>query len=302
MDCKIDWNCGSNKINIDLFERGNLKIFIPSYRRPYAASTPALLDACAVDYILVLRPSQVRLYRENPRFRKNPHCRIAVLNGEEGLAQAREACRDLVDPGEWCLQLDDNIRRFTAADPDFYRETSDIGCNPLRVAYQPLLNVVVDFNQFYHQVITDSIREAEGRGANVVAFSPHENPYFRRYKFRDVAYTQNKAVLLRNTGLSWDQSNGHDAMEEYALCAAQHLEYGRVLVNYYGHPVARHYEPGGLGPYAQRLLAKLLACQDIMERFPGFFRQQKEGELTVRWRSLQQIEKWRSAYKFRLSS
>ena len=278
-----------------------MKIFIPSYNRPLTATTPALLDDCGVDYILVLRPSQVKLYRENPRFRNNPHCHIAVTDGELGLAAARESCRSIVAPGEWCLQLDDNIRGFTAAERSFYTSTDDVGCQPPRADYDQVLNVPVSFNQFYQHIVEDSIIVAEERGANIIAFSPHENPYFRRFKFRSVAYTQNKAVLLRNSGISWDQSNGHDAMEEYALCAAQQLEYGQVLVNYYGRPVARHYEPGGLGPYQARLPAKIAACEDLLHRFSGFFRRAcakrsqgiKEGELMLRWRTLDQIEKWR---------
>ena len=282
-----------------------MKIFIPSYNRPHTATTPALLDDCGVDYILVLRPSQVKMYRENPRFRNNSHCRIAVTDGELGIAAARESCRDIVSLGEWCLQLDDNIRGFTAADRSFYTSTDDVGFKPLRADYDRVMNISVSFNEFYQQIVEDSIRVAAERGANIIAFSPHENPFFRRFKFKSVAYTQNKAVLLRNTGISWDQSNGYDAMEEYALCAVQHLEYGKVLVNYYGRPVARHYEPGGLGPYEARLPAKIAACEDLLHRFPGFFRRAcakrsrgiKEGELMLRWRTPEQIQKWRSTLK-----
>src|ERR1700733_15329085 len=100
-----------------------MKIFIPSYNRPHTATAPALLDDCGVDYILVLRPSQLNMYRENPRFRNNSHCRIAVTDGELGIAAARESCRDFVSLGEWCLQLDDNIRGFTAAERSFYTST-----------------------------------------------------------------------------------------------------------------------------------------------------------------------------------
>lgn len=254
-----------------------------------------------MDYILVLRPSQVKMYRESPRFRNNSHCRITVTDGELGIAGARESCRGLVEPGEWCLQMDDNIRGFTAADPDFYHQHDQLaiapGCRPTRAQYDLALNRPVTFARFYEQILVDSIREAASRGSNVCAFSAFENPAFRYRKWNDVSYTQNKCVLLRNTGMSWDQSNGHDTMEEYALLAAHLSEYGRVLVNKWAQPVAGHYEPGGLGPYEERLPAKRLACTDIMERYPGLFRQHKDGELVLRWREVKQIERWREKFQ-----
>lgn len=113
----------------------------------------------------------------------------------------------------------------------------------------------------------------------------------------------NKCILLRKTLLHWDQSENHPEMEEYALCAAMHLEYGRVLINNYAHPVAGHYEAGGLGQYDRRLPGKIAACQNIMARWPGFCRNNgkksgvKEGELALRLRTLVQVERWRQEMK-----
>lgn len=279
-----------------------MKIFIPSYNRPWTATTHKLLQD--MPYTLVLRDEeQARLYRENPDFRK---ARIEIVGGGS-INDARETCRKELSDGEWCLQMDDNIRGFTMANIDFYRSVTDIGRKPSYREFNHLLNVSVSFAQLYESVLKECMDEAERRGANIVGFSPHANPWFRQKKWYDVGYIQNKMVVLRKTSLKWDQSNGHPAMEEYALCAAQHLEYGRVLINKFVYPVARHYEPGGLGPYEERLPAKIAACEDLLVRFPGFFRpgvtcrhergakaEPKPGELLIRPRTLEQVCAWQA--------
>jgi len=276
-----------------------MKIFIPTFNRPYSTTTPALLDAAGANYILVLRPSQVKSYRANDQFRRNPHCKIAVLDQEFSINYAREACRSMLAPGEWCLQMDDRIRGFTACEPDFYKSNTQLaheeGGRPKRAMYDDILNRPVTFAQFYEEIILDSIREAEERGANIVGFSPFDNPAFCYKKWNDVSYTQNKMILLRKTNLSWDQ--GLPAMEEYSMLASQLLEYGRVLVNKWARPVAGHYEPGGLGPLIDRLPAKRAACADIQTRWPGLFKDQRDGDLVLRWRELDQIERWRAGMR-----
>jgi hypothetical protein len=273
-----------------------MKIFVPSYQRSQTATTPVLLEKAGFDFILVLRPSQVAAYRHF----QSRHCKIAVMDTEESINAAREACRSLLAHGEWCLQMDDNIRAFTAAKQHVYDAGKALWesgqPNPVpgdRRKFARLLDVPVGFTEFYKRVVVDCVRESETRGSNVCAFSAFENPWFRFKKWHDVAYTQNKCVLLRNVGMSWDQSNGFPAMEEYALLAAHLLRDGRVLVNKWARPIAKHYEQGGIGPYKERLPAKRTACEDIMTRFPGLFRQHKDGELLLRWNSVEQVERWR---------
>jgi hypothetical protein len=272
-----------------------VKIFIPSYNRPWTATTPQLLDAEGTPYVLILKDrEQADLYRNNPAFRQS---KIAILDGG-GIADAREACREELNHGEWCLQMDDNVRGFRAAEPDVYRhhEKPEVspGERPTRRQYGRVLNIEVSFQRFHDQVLLDSIAEAERRGAYIVGFSPFDNPTFQYKKWNDVSYVQNKVVLMRKTEMAWDQSNGFPAMEEYALLAAHLLKYARVLVNKWAHPIAGHYEPGGLGPLAERLPAKRAACADIQARFPGLFLPQRDGDLLLRWRELDQIERWRA--------
>src|SRR6266849_4137450 len=164
-----------------------MKIFIPTYNRPWTATTPDLLDAVGGDYTLILcDKEQVRLYLENPKFRARRK-RIAVLEGGS-INEAREAARGELEYGEWCLQLDDNIRGFTAAESGFYRREQQLTWKDgyrknTRRLYDHVMNIPVTFAQFYEQVITDSMAEGESRGSNVVAFSAIENPHFRYKKW-----------------------------------------------------------------------------------------------------------------------
>lgn len=282
-----------------------IRIFIPTHDRATTATTPQLLAKEGLDFLLVVRPGQSRQYLANPfyRDRKRQFAVVDADNGQHGIHTSREACRSALDLGEWCLQLDDNIRGFTAAEPAFYKNYVDPEDNPTRAEFEHLFNVKVSFATLYEQVLLDSIREAERRGANLVAFSAFENPFFRRLKWRDCGYSQNKMILLRKTALHWDQSENHSTMEEYSLGAAMHLEYGRILINNLAHPIAGHYEPGGLGPYAERLPAKIDACINIKQRWPGFFRESQKksadprGELLPRFHTLGQVEQWRGEMK-----
>lgn len=280
-------------------------IFIPSYNRAGSPvfTTAALLQAAGVTaYKVVVRPSQYNAYVAHVA-KKN----LLVLPCEGGLNVAREFIRSRLKRGEWSIQFDDNVRGFIQPNRNFYRRNSEIGPGPgesmiTRARWQPTMNEHVSWKEFYELVVLDTLREAERRGAWLAGFSAHENPAFRARKFTDVGYVCGKMMLMRNQGLHWNQST-ESSGEDYALTAAHLYQNGRVLVNKWGHPLRVHYQPGGCGPYEERLPAMQRAQQELTQRYGDLFGvknanspDKKQGELRIRFNSLEQVERWRSHF------
>lgn len=276
-----------------------IKIFIPSWRRPTTMTTPALLEACGVKgYKVVIRETEYAAYCET-----TPKKNIIVVGADDGLNAAREHVRTTLKKGEWCLQMDDNVRGFIMCEPAFYRQNEEIVLEPgetmiTRAKWQATMNVEASFKEFYEHIIQDTLDECNMRGAYLAGFSAHENPAFRGKKFSDVGYVCGKTMLMRNQGLPWIQSEKSSG-EDYALTAAHLYENGRVLVNKWGHPKRVHYQAGGCGPYLERLPDMLAAQKDLMERYGDLFAikksKTKEGELRLRFNSVWQVAQWREA-------
>lgn len=281
------------------------KIFIPSYNRAGSGvfTTVNLLEnAGCHDYKVVVRPSQ---YQDYLRYVKRSN--LLVLPYEGGLNAAREFIRGRLKRGEWSIQFDDNVRGFIQPSKKFYRQNNEIAPGPgesmiTRARWQRTMNEHVSWKEFYKLVVLDTLREAEKRGAWLAGFSAHENPAFRARKWTDVGYVCGKMLLMRNQGLRWNQST-ESSGEDYALTAAHLYQNGRVLVNKWGHPLRVHYQPGGCGPYEERLPAMQRAQQELTQRYGDLFGvknanspEKKQGELRIRFNNLEQVERWRSNF------
>lgn len=279
-----------------------MKIFVPSWRRPDSMTTPSLLQACGItNYKVVVRETEYDAYLRGGTPKKN----LLVVGADDGLNAAREATRLLLRKGEWCLQMDDNVLGFVQCQRRFYDRHAEV---PLaadetmvtRAKWQTKMNERVDFTGFMY-VVEDTLRECEERGAYLAGFSAHDNPAFRFRKFTDVGYVCGKTMLMRNQGLPWCQST-ESSGEDYALTAAHLYDNGRVLINKWAHPMRKHYQPGGCGPYEERLPAMQRAQQELSARYGELFGiknannpEKKQGELRIRFNSLEQVEKWRAA-------
>ena len=280
-----------------------LQIFIPSYRRPDTTTTPALLDECGVKYTLIVREYEYAAYRAS-----FPSSKIMTIGNKDGLNAAREAARQQVNKGAWCLHMDDNVRGFVQCKKGFYRHNDCIVLDEnetmiTRAKWQSTLCEPATFAQFYDLIVCDTLVEANGRGAYLAGFSAHENPAFRGKKFTDVGYVCGKVMLMRNCGLSWNQSK-ESSGEDYALTAAHLYDHGRVLINKWGHPLRAHYQQGGCGPYDERLPAMLRAQRELKRRYGDLFAiknegksDKKQGELRIRFTNLEQVDVWRRALK-----
>lgn len=280
-----------------------IKVFIPSYRRPHTTTTPALLAACGVRATIIVRSTEADVYH-----RTLPEHDLLVVGPKDDLTAAREAARKTLKKGEWCLHMDDNVLGFIQPETKFYRKNNEITPGPgetmiTRARWQSTMNMKVDFAAWYALVVEDSLREAEKRGAHLVGFSAHENPAFRSKKYADVGYVCGKTMLMQNTRLPWKQSK-ESSGEDYALTAAHLYDHGRVLINRWGHPLRRHYMAGGCGPYEERLPAMLRAQTDLTKRYGAVFGiknadapEKKQGELRIRFNTLEQVAAWRDGLK-----
>lgn len=279
-----------------------MKIFVNSLNRPDTISVHRLLDESGLDYTLILHSEEQReRYLQNPTI--SPE-KILVSNQPVGMALNRNwLLENLVEDGEWYLILDDNITEFQAVPQPEY-ELPELPVQAQPELYKKLYERPITARQFVEEVCEPSIVEAERIGAKLVGFGSTTNFFFRARKYRHVGYVIGKTQLIKKTSLRYDLS-GVQAMDDY-LWTAQNLEtFGKVLINNYAVALKKHYAPGGIGTYEQRLPAKLRECAWLMERFPGLFRyKEKAGcdpkaEIQIRFSSPAQVEKWRAFMRTR---
>lgn len=284
-----------------------MKIFIPSYRRADVASTPALLEASGVtDYKIVIRDTEYKAYLEN--FKRS---NLMVVGADDHLSRVRELTRKKLRNGEWCLHLNDNIRGFIQCNKTFYKKNSFVPLEEgekmiTRKRWQPIMNEKVSFSEFLNLTILDTVRECEKRGSFIAGFASHENPAFRKQKYTDIGYVNGKALLLRNQGMSWNQSS-ESAGDDYGLTAAHLYKNGRIMINKWGCALNTHYQKGGTGPYEDRLPSMLRMQEEMIGKWGDLFaiknegnEEGRKGELRVRFRSLDQVENWRNNLKVKL--
>jgi hypothetical protein len=78
------------------------------------------------------------------------------------------------------------------------------------------------------------------------------------------------------------------------------FEHGRVLINKWGYPISKIYRPGGCGPYEERLPKMLTERERLLDRYGVLLAvknsKSREGELRIRFNSLQQVQTWREGF------
>lgn len=270
-----------------------MKVIILSKGRPDTISTHKLFE----DYILVLHTEE-----EKAEYLKNPTIspeKVVVSNAPFGVAYQRQWIQDnLIKPNEWYISLDDNIRSFQAVtDPHYWQEELPVKTDK---SMKAIYDTPCSTGRFLH-ICSEMAGKGERERIYNIGFGTTANFFFRDKKFRYVGYVISKAVVRKNVGTPF--ATDAQAMEDYAYTAETLLRYGKVLINNYVFPVAGHYEKGGIGTYAERLPKKIEACEILMRRYPGLFRHPKKkgtdpkGELAIRFTSLEQVEKWRTAMR-----
>jgi hypothetical protein len=263
-----------------------LRIFIPSKGRANVLTTPQLLEQYGIDYTIVLHNDQ-----EKQDYLKNKtlnHKKILVANVPIGMPQIMHFINTQIKKDEWILKLDDNIRSFTAVDDAHYKMAT-------APADRKIFNGEITPIKFL-QLVEDTIKEADKRGAKFIGFAVTDNPMFRSKKYRDVGYALGKMVCIKGSDLQFDL--GLQTRDDFEFTCQHLLRYGRVLINNFIKANAGHYEQGGCGTFDQRLPQRIADCVYLMNKYPMLLRYktQKEcppkSDIQLRFTNTVQVKQW----------
>jgi glycosyltransferase involved in cell wall biosynthesis len=214
---------------------------------------------------------------------------IVVSNAKLGIPFQRQWVLDnLVGKNEWFCFADDNIQYFTAVHEPQYNEEY---CKD-REAFAKRADM-----EWVHSILNDTQRKADEIGAKFCGFAVVDNYFFREKKWRMVGHVIQKIALINNVGIRYHPNVL--SMGDYYYTAENLLRYGKVLINNYLFPIAKHYQSGGIGTYEERVPKKIHDCAFLIAEYPDMFRYKvKAGchplaELQLRFTSEKQVLQWR---------
>lgn len=253
------------------------RIFVPSKNRAATIVTHKLFPTATV---VVHDKQQAAEYKKH-----QPGINVVVsgtAGDTYGLTRQREfVCKQLVKKDEWFVFIDDNVSRLICTEDPYYKQ-EEIGIEvppPKDVAavWRKRMNAACSAERFLKAVVPDTIRYCESVGAHLAGFATTDNIIARTRKFSSCAYVIGKIMVWHNTReIPFDHTI---SMEDF-YNTGSHLErYGACVVNRYlavsGSP---HYQPGGMGTYAERVPVRKKDVQLLLKRFPGMFSEKvREG-------------------------
>lgn len=227
-------------------------------------------------------------------------CEVVVSNTSTLVEKRNWILKNLVEPGEWFIGLDDNIRHFTMVKAPWRENVQN------NTTYGKPPAGHKNWRKVYNEMVTPSawlmemqanIYLAEKEGAPLVGVATMENPFFRERHYSRVRFVKSKAFAMQNVvDLHWKYEMCHDSY----LSALAIARYGRVLVDSFMHYKCKMYEEGGLGTRAERdgkgLLTQMVK---ICEEFPGLVAHGKGKNTALRFIKVTQasVEKWRNERK-----
>lgn len=280
-----------------------IKVLIPSYKRGKTISTHKIFQDSDLFEVHIAIHNDDLEYFQNDSINENCTIHVtyeptSVEGMTSGLVNQRNWFIDhIADENEWVLMADDNIDEYTAVEKDYYsKEELPVEDSKSNVYWNKVYGNNASPERLY-ELFSNDIQLANKINSNVIGFATTPNPFFRTRKYRTIGYCLGKSFLIKKTDFRWDRNIM--AMEDYQLSAEQILRYGKVLLNNYIKPMAKHYQEGGIGTYQARLPKKIKDCIYLRQKYPGFFRYKtKSGkhpyaELQVCFNSEKQIEKWR---------
>jgi len=277
-----------------------IDIYIPSFNRAETIKTTIYLDKCKIPYKVILHSENCkRSYLLAGRVKEKD---IIVTNQPQGITNQRNwIIKNFAKKGEWYVCLDDNIEGFKRVCDKYYFAYKKLDFNN-KLITQKDYDQKIKASEFVSLLIED-IKIAEKIGSEYIGFATVDNYFFNAKKYKPVGYVISKAVAIKFKGICYDKKL--EAMEDFGYCAEQIIKNNCVLINSWIKPIAGHYEKGGIGTYKERLPRKIIDCQYLIKKYPGFFRYKlKKGchpkaELQIRFTKPQQVIEWKKNEKDR---
>ena len=261
----------------------NMKVLIPSKGRATTITTHRIFPDAT---IVVHTDEELKAYRENKELDK---MEIIVSHAKEGIPFQRQwILEHLTEKNEWFVFADDNIQYFTAVHEPQYSQDKCTDREAFAVKAE---------TDWVWTILRETQWKAETIGAKFCGFAVVDNYYFREKKWRTVGHVIQKIAILQNVGIRYDPNIL--SMGDYYYTAENLLRYGKVLINNYMFPIAKHYQEGGIGTYAERVPKKIHDCAFLIAQYPDMFRYKRKAgchplaELQVRFTSEKQVQQWR---------
>ena len=187
--------------------------------------------------------------------------------------------------GEWMMFVDDDVSRITAmAEPWYQRPgiAKDVYESD-RLEWNWRMSQPVDPIRFV-RIVADSMIEGERIGANLIGFSPTNNPFFRLKKWSRWSFVRGWMFLVRRVeGRAYRVCHQDDNW-----ATLDHLaDDGQVLVNRFLHAHGNTMavkQDGGHGHMAARKPAYDRETRQMLAEYPDLVRvkDKRYGDITLR--------------------
>jgi len=264
-----------------------MRIFIPSHGRSETITTHKLFANAQVS-IVVHNEQQADLYRANglsPIVSGTP---LGIVNNRQWiLGQMKE--------GEYCIMLDDNIKRFKTISQQFYHKEV-LSKEEAMHKYQ----IIADEKTVMH-IFNDIIDKCEEENIFLAGIRPFSSPYYGRKKWRRNAFIRGKCMIVkRDKNINFGKMK---CIEDMEFNCINLLEKGATMRCDYLYPDAPAYggQAGGLGKLNGREQTLYAECKELMVRYPSLLRYKgwkkstKLGtDIQLALHSKRQIGKWRA--------
>lgn len=282
-----------------------VKCYIPSLNRQNKISTHLLLPPELFDWKIVVHdPLQLHQYKQNPTI---PPERLVCSYAPRNISAQRNWIKEnLFGNDAWAAYMDDNIEAFTAVKEDVYHEEN---LEKLYPEYFKRNNPGFR-KEFYAQSISPArllsiykelIAKCEKINTGFAAFSANENYFFsRNKKWKYIQLICSKACLVKNDELRWDENIR--TIDDYDYSCQVMFKYGKVLVNAYVWPKAKHNQVGGLGIMSERSDKRIEDCAYMMDKWPDLLKYKERknsvpgGEIQLRGFGEKFYNKWRAQW------
>lgn len=284
-----------------------MKVFIPTLNREKTINTPWAWEG--MDYLVVCHTEEQReaYLREQPRLLPE---RVVVSGAPTGIkdgtvginAQRKWIVNTYAQSGEWLCIADDNISHFAGV-PERYASLSSL---PVQEPEQAAGYDTASWKALFSHTLSESemerilasmIEQCDRDDIWLAGFATTDNHYFLGRHWRRTGFVCSKIMLWKHDPTwPWDSM---EHIDDYHYSAENHLRHGRVLVNNWVIPVSGHYQPGGIGPYHERIPYRRQSVERLVVQYAGLLRpKQRRGfepntELAFRLTTEAQVDKWR---------